>query len=997
MTKLRFLSLTLLLGALFAAGLTFADGTPAGESIINQASATYQDADGNELTETSDPVTTIVSQVYSFTVEPDNGNAPTGTDPDADNNYALNADAANTVTQLAGGQVVFEYTVTNSGNGDDTIALTADQAATGEDGSADSFDLTGVTVYVDDNGTPGLQTGAGGDSVVAGGGTIDLAADASATVYVVGTVPGTTAANGVALLDLTATGSDPAPSAGPPQSNIDNNNIAQVTVVDDASLTLDKDATFSGGTITYTVSGSNVGAQPADPITGEITVDGAARDAIVIRDTLPTATSSGAVLTFSSVTSFAPATATVVYSDDDGATWTATAPAAADVDAVALVIETSIGVGASYEMVFTMTTDGDEVAGDTVDNDAEIAYEDSTNTRQTQGATDTLTIAPAPDVAIGPNDDADANGAADSGDGTPDGTGGQSYTSTSGDTIYYGTNTTTYAADNQYVERVAQGDTVHFTNTVNNPGNETTRYRLTLGGASTLPAGYSVTFYRASDTSVAITEIVLDPDESANIVAAITVPANATAATVNYTAIVNATRVVGGAGGTLDAGVTDSTTNIIGAIFAPAAVDLQNEEVGTQPNGTPTDATQTYNVEIDPADTAATTLDIPLTVTNNGTDNDSYTLTEALTDLPAGTTVAYYVDENNDGAFDAGDTLIAGPTPTVAVNGGASEDLVAVITFPVGSGSAGGSTDFTATSTNDPAQSDTVTDIVNVNVPALSLINDESTTVRSPDQVVFEHTLTNSGDVAFTDLDIVPTPPAGSQYTYTVYVDLDDSGDVSAGDFQLYDGATGSTYTPGTAFGVGDDLDILVVVDVPAGLTAGYSEATVITATGTTAAGSTATSTVTDTVTVTPANLDVEKTARTCADAACATELSATGATAEPGNFIEYTITAENVGTVDTFLTEVKDTIPSFVTVTSVSVATTLSGTRTGTVYYGEDGGSGCAGYTTTVPTSATLVSGETLCVALETSTTSGAGTIDTADDLLPGESIEITLVVQVQ
>ena len=77
-------------------------GTPAGTTIQNQATVTYEDANSNTLTELSNVVQTTVSQVAGVLVDPDN--SATG-DP--------------------GDTLYYAHTVTNTGNGDDTIDVTA--------------------------------------------------------------------------------------------------------------------------------------------------------------------------------------------------------------------------------------------------------------------------------------------------------------------------------------------------------------------------------------------------------------------------------------------------------------------------------------------------------------------------------------------------------------------------------------------------------------------------------------------------------------------------------------------------------------------------------------------------------------------------------------------------------------------------------------------------------------------------------------------------------
>lgn len=97
----------MLLGMFFLAG-TFlpahnaAAATPSGTAIINQASATYADANSNSYSATSNTVTTTVSAVYTVTVD------------------------QNTVNQTGlPGVYYYAYTVTNTGNAANTFALSA--------------------------------------------------------------------------------------------------------------------------------------------------------------------------------------------------------------------------------------------------------------------------------------------------------------------------------------------------------------------------------------------------------------------------------------------------------------------------------------------------------------------------------------------------------------------------------------------------------------------------------------------------------------------------------------------------------------------------------------------------------------------------------------------------------------------------------------------------------------------------------------------------------
>ncbi len=111
--------------------------TPAGTQIRNQASASYIDSAGQPRTTTSNLVVTVVQQVYSFTI------TPNGTE----------SDPGQTKAALPGGQVIFNYVVTNTGNGTDTINLNTVQS------TSDHFDLVDPTIYLDVNCNGNLDSG----------------------------------------------------------------------------------------------------------------------------------------------------------------------------------------------------------------------------------------------------------------------------------------------------------------------------------------------------------------------------------------------------------------------------------------------------------------------------------------------------------------------------------------------------------------------------------------------------------------------------------------------------------------------------------------------------------------------------------------------------------------------------------------------------------------------------------------------------------------------
>ncbi len=231
--KRRFLpnSPTLLssLAALLLAGVAFAVAPPANTSIGNQASATYTDASNTQRTATSNTVVTIVQQVASFTLTTDGQAKPAA----------------------PGGQAVYPHTLTNTGNGDDTFALSVTNNA------GDNFDLTNLVLYADvngdgipDNSTPITSTGP-----IAAGDTFKFVAS--------GIVASSQTALQTAAITVTAIGSATSTPA-PAQNNIDT-----TTVTSDAVINVTKSVSAASGTagsgpytftLTYTNTGNNTAA-----------------------------------------------------------------------------------------------------------------------------------------------------------------------------------------------------------------------------------------------------------------------------------------------------------------------------------------------------------------------------------------------------------------------------------------------------------------------------------------------------------------------------------------------------------------------------------------------------------------------------------------------------------------------------------------------------------------------------------------------------------------
>lgn len=158
----RKLALPAILLSAVVSPAAFAAGTTAGTNITNTATVTYEDPNGDPQTENSNTSSFQVDELLNVTVSNNNPGNVTVLTPD--NN------------------VVLSFTVTNTGNGNETYALSAASALPG-----DQFDPTNVRIYIDNG--DGVFDPLVDTLLIPGSNDPTLAPDASVIVYVVSDIP----------------------------------------------------------------------------------------------------------------------------------------------------------------------------------------------------------------------------------------------------------------------------------------------------------------------------------------------------------------------------------------------------------------------------------------------------------------------------------------------------------------------------------------------------------------------------------------------------------------------------------------------------------------------------------------------------------------------------------------------------------------------------------------------------------------------------------------
>ena len=503
---LAVLASILSLGAIWSAQAQ-SGPTTAGSSIENQAAVTFTAPDGQSRVAFSNVARSTVQQVYAIQVKPDAGNAPTTT-----TSFTLPPDPSNDRAALAGSSLNFAYTVTNTGNGPDQIALSVLQSGT------DDFDLSGVKLYRDLNGNGQLD--AGEPEITA---PLTVAALAREAVIAVAQVPPTQPDGASARIDLIGR------SIGDP-SVLDDNNIARVTVSRDANLSISKSALGpdASGRIEYTIQGSNLGRRAARSLPGTVIVDGVLTDGILISDAIPTGTSLD-INTPAVGNSGGVGGTMVVYFINSA--WTMVPNGSAsrvgllirDAAPTTYTPQDALPSGSSYSLRFTVQLGSLLPGGAIVTNVATIQYGTSTDATVNTPSNTTFTSVPARSGArIGPF-------------GQPDGAASGSYSLTDQMTglswVISRSGDGASATDQQVIASVTGTRFVIFKNTVRNTGNLTDTFNVTpdlsLGGAH-WPPGTAIEIL-SGDGVRPFSSVTLEPGREADVSVRLTLPTTITA------------------------------------------------------------------------------------------------------------------------------------------------------------------------------------------------------------------------------------------------------------------------------------------------------------------------------------------------------------------------------------------------------------------------------------------------------------------------------------
>ncbi|ESK56468.1 beta strand repeat-containing protein [Acinetobacter tjernbergiae] len=816
----------------------------AGTNISNIASASYTDSNGSSKTVTSNVVTTTVLQVASFTLITDQ-----------------------TKTANANGQVSLSHTLTNTGNGSDTFNVGVVNNDT-RDGTTDSYDFTGLNVYLDANkdGVPDSQTPVT---------TVTLAAGESVNLIVQATTANNAIVDALGKLTVSAISAFDTSVTAKNVDTVKITNGAVISLVKSASVK-NVDATLASATareVEYSLAYQNTGNTTATNVT--------------ITDVLPAGLTYVAGSATVNGTALNDSTA-----DGDGYDYTT--------GTVKLVVPTVVA-NSSGVLKFKVRVNQNTPAG-TITNIAEVDPDGPGTEGKTPSNPNDITVL---GVKKGTINDSTTDAFAD------------------GETP-----TATAPVDDVITKSTTQGTPVIFGTgvgaepiVVHNTGNVTEAFNISINKNS-LPTGSIVELFKAdgvtplTDTNgdgVADTGPVTS-GATYQVVAKVTLPSGYSTATPIST-ILTSTPVT-------NSTAPDTITLVIDKVTA-STVDLHNGDA-TNSTGTVVGASGKDTGQY--IDTKSTkpgqATNFPLTVDNKGATGDNYNLSTSPT-LPAGWTVQYYLADGS------GNPTGAPITNTGNIPSGGSVQLVAVVTPPANAPAGDQEVIFKVAS---PATglTDVMSDRVTVETNrVLSLQNDRTGQVAPGGTVVYKHTLTNNGNIvegatAGSLLYTLTNDQAANGWVTSLFVDLNKDGIADAN--ELVTGNDLAALTGSIARGA--SVNLLIKVQAPTNATAGTPSAVVLTIKPTVVGGQAVADLVnTDLTTVTSGQVRLvkEQSLANCSTGVATGSYTQNTVSAKPGECVKYKITATNEGNADVTNVVISDATPAYTTLKVIASASPVA------------------------------------------------------------------------
>ena len=876
------------LGLLFAGSNALAAPPPANTVIGNQASATYKDPNGADQSATSNLVQTTVQPVGAFTLD--------GKSQDT-------TDVVNTKNGAAGVTVYAPHVLTNRGNDYDTFKITVTPP------TANGFSK--VEVFADANGdglpdnTTSLCTQASSTSVCEFT-TANVAGNNGTFPFVVAySIPSTAQSsnfgtNGTAAATVKAVPTLVARYTAPNTSASDVDNVVLVTgAAFNAYKSLSAPA-FARPTGTWpTATTGPRGTSATYTITFNNT--GGAAGKFVFTDQLPTGFD---YVAGSAVWSSQPGTALTDAAGGDPAGTTYEYDSASRTMTFST---TNLAPNVTQTVSFVVTVNTTAALGtSTTNNQAKYSPTNSTSTPASTDATSTTNLSPFTvtgnaDIVLGTQDaTASVTASRDGTANTP--------------------NTT--AADTNTVASAPAGSVIKFNHKAFNPGDASDIVNLTVF-SNTFPAGTTFRFFAADGNTPLIdnnSDGIVDTGPIAvggnvNFVLAATLPSSATASNTAVNVIVRGASAA-------DSSKTDTTRDTLSAITG-TLVDLTNTaagtsgasgDLGTGPSQSPTTTKSTA---------AGTGTLFDLFVRNNDSVARTYNLAASQTNsfpgsLPAGWTVK----------FVASGGTCASPAITTADNVAANSQAAfhACVTPPATQVPTTQNIYFRVSSNNTTGviAVDTKLDAVTVtaaNTYTATLTPNNSGQVAPGGSVVYPHTLTNTGgQICQGPYSITASSSgAGAGWTTAIYLDVNQDGQIDAGDTLV----TGDQPGP---LNVGATQKLLVRVFAPGGATPGSADTVTVNVTFSPPAGTTACTgqlTATDITTVITGQIRLVKSQ--AKDVACdggdQASLSGAALQAKPGECLLYRVVATNEGVAPVTNLSINDAVPAYTTLVTAPAA----------------------------------------------------------------------------